>query len=254
MAKGQKLMLRTRLESHFATSKVAAGRIGTPALRGKWSIFATAAGSALAMATSSAASIIYSGPENITASEAGPASGSSVKNLSIDGANFRLLAHYGMSNRNIGLLRLSALSNASVGHNNSGGIQRLSSGQKISVGGPPWASQGRLRSVFKNGHGWSGSGGTFASGQTDFAGFRIKAGAGPFDFDYGWIRLVVHDNGNGYPASVTAIDWAYNDSLGQSINAGEGAPSTPEPGTLSLALLAGGAAGVMAWRRRRAQV
>ena len=51
---------------------------------------------------------------------------------------------------------------------------------------------------------------------------------------------------------MTVIDWAYNDVADALINAGEGAPAVvPEPSTMTMALLAAGSVGVLAWRRRR---
>lgn len=61
---------------------------------------------------------------------------------------------------------------------------------------------------------------------------------------FGWIRVDV-DSAN---ASFTIKDWAYETEPGVSINAGQ----VPEPGTLGL--LAAGAAGVAAMRKRRKQV
>ncbi|HEX4133616.1 MAG TPA: PEP-CTERM sorting domain-containing protein [Bryobacteraceae bacterium] len=56
---------------------------------------------------------------------------------------------------------------------------------------------------------------------------------------------------DGLVNSLTAIDWAYQTD-GSAILAGDtGIPSTPEPSTAALALLAMGAAGVAALRRRR---
>lgn len=212
-----------------------------------WPAFATTAGAALALSTGASAGMIYSGPENITATAGGPAAGTSVQNLDIGGVNFQLEAKFLTAGPQASV-RLANVSHGSVGHNSAGGILKLASGGGIGVAGPAWQSQGALQ--FKNG---GGSGGSWMSGQSGFAAIRFKAGTGPFDFDYGWIRLVVSDNLGGYPASVTALDWAYNDSLGMAVTAGEGMPSTPEPGTMALMILASGAAGVTALRRHRAK-
>jgi hypothetical protein len=93
--------------------------------------------------------------------------------------------------------------------------------------------------------------GRFRLGQPYFAGIRLSTGGG--NFDYGWIQLEVNGT-NGLPDSVTAIDWAYNEVPGQPIETGQGEPApTPEPGGRSLALLAAGCLGVLAWRKRRVQ-
>jgi MYXO-CTERM domain-containing protein len=63
----------------------------------------------------------------------------------------------------------------------------------------------------------------------------------------GWIRLEWTDMDN--TETLTAIDWAYNDTPGASILTGQGIPApTPEP---SRALLALAGLGAMALRRRR---
>ncbi|HEV2446441.1 MAG TPA: PEP-CTERM sorting domain-containing protein [Candidatus Sulfopaludibacter sp.] len=77
--------------------------------------------------------------------------------------------------------------------------------------------------------------------------------------DNGWLRIRVRDlNNDGVPDTVTLIDYAYN-NLGRyrgiypgiaAIRAGVGVPG-PEPGSASMMLLAAGAAGVVAWKRRR---
>jgi hypothetical protein len=75
---------------------------------------------------------------------------------------------------------------------------------------------------------------------TGFIGLRFNTGSGT---EYGWARVTM----DGSPGNTfTLVDYAYGD-VGQSINAGQTA--VPEPG--SLALLALGGAGLVAWRKRR---
>lgn len=98
-----------------------------------------------------------------------------------------------------------------------------------------------------------------AFGADGLFGFQLGGG------NYGWIRLRIDDialnqnfkdlfngalqNGVGFADKVTAIDWAYEDS-GATIAAGAtGATGVPAPA--SLALLAAGAVGVGAFRRRK---
>jgi len=76
----------------------------------------------------------------------------------------------------------------------------------------------------------------------------------PQNANFGWARLEWQNAANGYPGSVTLIDYAYNDVLGAPINAGQVSDtSTPEPDSKAMGLLVAGAAGVLAWRRRRKQ-
>jgi hypothetical protein len=84
--------------------------------------------------------------------------------------------------------------------------------------------------------------GRWNASENAFAGVRFQIGGADH---FAWIRLHVGDT-DGIPSSLTAIDWAYESEAGQGIKAGE----IPEPSTL--ALLATGAAGLLAWRRRRA--
>ena len=63
---------------------------------------------------------------------------------------------------------------------------------------------------------------------------------------YGWIRITGGATA-GFPATI--VDWAYDDS-GAGILTGAGI--VPEPSSLALGCLAAGAAGLMAWRRRKA--
>ena len=124
-------------------------------------------------------------------------------------------------------------------------VRNLASGAAISAG------QGFGHATFpflrrKNNFSFTGQ---FLNGQSGFAGIEFKEGG---NTHYGWIRLhatIGPDNA----VTETAVDWAYNTVAGQEILAGQGVP-TPEPGTTSMALLAAGAAGLLALRKRRKQL
>ncbi|MGA2052313.1 MAG: hypothetical protein ABSH19_03270 [Opitutales bacterium] len=64
-------------------------------------------------------------------------------------------------------------------------------------------------------------------------------------YHYGWANITISSTGQG----VTINDWAYNSIAGQSIQAGQ----VPEPSqaAIGLGLLALGAAGVSAYKRRK---
>jgi hypothetical protein len=57
---------------------------------------------------------------------------------------------------------------------------------------------------------------------------------------------------NGFPTSLTLLGWAYDETPGEAIAAGDtGVSSVPEPSTGLMALLATGCVGVAAWRKCR---
>jgi hypothetical protein len=75
-----------------------------------------------------------------------------------------------------------------------------------------------------------------------FVGLKFNVGA---DTHYGWFRVGAEMSG----PSARVYDWAYESTPDTAITAGAGAPEVPEPSTF--ALLALGAAGITALKRRR---
>ncbi|MGA2052311.1 MAG: hypothetical protein ABSH19_03260 [Opitutales bacterium] len=75
-------------------------------------------------------------------------------------------------------------------------------------------------------------------------GFRFTEGGNTY---YGWANITISTSG------VTFNEWGYNADPGAAIPAGEDAGPVPEPAQSSagLGLLALGAAGVSAYKRRR---
>lgn len=91
------------------------------------------------------------------------------------------------------------------------------------------------------------SSGTFSGGGastnltlngTSLVGFRFNVGTATH---YGWFRIALAGTYGGQPRSI--VDWAYNSTAGESINAG----AIPAPGALALL----GLAGLAGSRRRR---
>ena len=82
----------------------------------------------------------------------------------------------------------------------------------------------------------------FQIGTAGIIGFVFETTVGGPDF-YGWAKVVINNAGAG-----SIIDWAYDNTPGTSIQAGQIAP-VPEPATLAVGLLCIGA-GIA--RRRRA--
>jgi PEP-CTERM motif-containing protein len=89
--------------------------------------------------------------------------------------------------------------------------------------------------------------GQWSAGGTGYIGFKFVAANG--QTDYGWMRVSLDPTRfQDQMVSATVIDWAYNNT-GGAILAGQ----IPEPSSLALALLGGGAVGLALWRQHRAR-
>lgn len=214
----------------------------------KWGIYAAATGATLAMASSADASIIYGGAY---------VSASITPNASFDFATapFQIGSH--KVEIGIGEIRSSnqfsifaALRGIGPGPALFADMGRSSLinfglGQSVLQASGFASRYGIARAIGSSGFGRA-SFGNFASGQTGLAGFILQNGSSNFNF--GWIQIKVSDPTSvGYMTEIQALGWAYNDTPFAPIAAGV----TPEPSTAALALLASGAAGLLAWRRRR---
>jgi hypothetical protein len=236
--------LKSQLEDYSAAAKAGATKATLRQRMGNWPVYAAATGSALAMTTSASAGIIYSGrPAIITSTGTHHHASTTVnlQSLSIHLYIFQDLSHAHAP----GLVaRASA---KPLGGANLGGMKNLVSGAVISSRASGFTSgQGVMKSIHATDHGVS-SFGNWAAGVPGFEGFRFAAAHG--QTDYGWAELEYGIEGDGIQDSVTLLGLAYDDT-GGSITAGEMAP-TPEPGTAGMMLLALGAAGVTALRKRK---
>jgi hypothetical protein len=87
--------------------------------------------------------------------------------------------------------------------------------------------------------------GQFQAPGQGYVGFKFNTGAGE---QYGWVRVRM----NGYPNnSFAVVDYAYGDP-GEVVKAGQKRSRSSSPDLESLGALAFGAAGLLAWRRWRA--
>jgi hypothetical protein len=212
-------------------------RLTQPAFFGS----AAATGALFALQHHADAAIIYSGPQNITATFAGNfGHGSQVVTF---GPSPFDLSVARMPNGAYVIGQAAVVFTAGgVLLNGSRNLKKLAAGAVISGAqfGTGGASVGFLR-VFHNGNPVFG---TWASAQTGFAAVLGNDG------DFGWLRLKwTNTDGNPDPNTLTLVDSAYNDVPGQSIQAGQ-TSATPEPSSAALLALAG--AGAAALRRRRA--
>ncbi len=266
--------------------KAYAATVQTPAIANvlkrsaeRWSIYAAVTSAALAMASNASASIIYSGIINVTAAAPTPGlnhytvatAGVPLKNASggllspsffFDEINLRAhssgndtkgVKHYVQ----VGLAFIGAPNVRFLAH--SGAVRQFSLGAVISgVGNTATVARkngfvtGTLPLAARASYRTAAAGtGTVQGGwpRTEgFAAFSFNPGSGT---DYGWVRLrftVGNDDGVN---SLTAIEWAYQNDGSAILTGDTGIPGAPEPSTAALMVLAAGAAGVGALRKRR---
>lgn len=262
--KKRKIHLETRMEQYAATAQAQIVRRHTI---GELAGYAAAVGAGFALASTADAAIVYSGALNHSVSI--PPSVNSSDNVTslanIDG--IKVSGHVALQSSNpngqkyslggtvnhIGIANIGAnsgmkLLGPSINKYHVSG-HRLAKSSLISSG----AQFGAVNAGWANAVQTSGAGGVtsasrgfFLPGNAGFAGFKLPNG------DLGWIQLQV-DSSGGFPDKLTLIDWAYNDIRGASILAGQtSGPTRTVPDPSSLALLAAGALGLVAFRRRKA--
>ena len=240
--------------------------------------YAAATASALSLAGGAEAATIYSGLQNIVLEPYRFSASTFVGlELDLDGAfgndlglgiyiasSFSFSAGYGSGiyARFRGAARVDqrfGLPNgAGILQGTATGARRLSSGETISsgagdfvLGAPPMNRYNLIRSTSGTVmNTFSSVAGTWAGSTTGFLGIALQRGG---DTHYGWVRLQLEDRGgspsqapDGASDKLTVVDWAWNSVPGAPIVAGV---LVPEPSTLQL--LAVGALGTQAFRKRR---
>jgi hypothetical protein len=254
--------LDRRLTAYFVTLRSSGLAETLRRSAGNWQFYAAVTGSALAMTTNASAGVIYSGIQNISAGPIASAANpgdtfDSYKQILVRNGSNAIKGQFsfgpyqkfdsggfldGDANLNMGSKAEILITNANFK------VKKLASGNNISnLAGGIWeGGTNHIASQHKgpgtNSHpGWSAN-------QFGFAGFRISTVS--HGLDYGWVRLEFTTGTNGATNGVLVEDWAFNTTPGALITAGQEVPSVPEPATGALALLALGAAGVTALRRK----
>jgi hypothetical protein len=234
--------MRSELMQELETYAVQTGQTKSPARLGMIPAFATAAGAALAMTTSADAGIIYSGIQNVsleTSAHHSKTQGLDIKNPGGATASLNLLVRQGAPPAHF--LELGGVAGKASVLETGHLLKRFNSGSRIS------GAQGGGGFINSRPIAAKPSRGQFAPGVTGFAGFVLNGN------EDGWIKLKWEFVSG--KVELTVISWAYNNTPGGTINAGQTGGSVqtgsvPEPSSLSLALLAAGAAGVLALRKR----
>jgi hypothetical protein len=221
----------------------------------RWLAYATAgATSAFAAANSADGAIHYSGlinewighyhHEEFRLDQKGDSFG--LKHYQIWSGGYGGTARFGM-------FGLAGAAFAGVYHSCSGNntqaafVSNLKRGQLISnqrflgrQSGLVWASW-----AFECGTGGFSYNGQFVDDQTGYIGFKFNNGSGD---QYGWARIAM----KGDDHAVKLIDYAYGD-VGDRVKVGQTRTNDMVPDKGSLAALALGAAGLVAWRKNRSR-
>ena len=210
---------------------------------GKLLSYTAAASSAFVFSATADAAVIYSGVQNL--------SSDNVVDINSDGTNdfaFTISSFNGFST--YAGAYLNPLAGAEFIKTGAFDVKKLASGSSISAGANFLDVEGAFRYVVIDSVGdvfeeadWQGA--VAPNTTSGFAGVKINDNGTDI---FGWLRFSVENSPlDGTPVKVTLIDWAYEDT-GAAILAGQ-TSAVPLPG--SLGLLAMGASGIAAFRRRK---
>jgi hypothetical protein len=215
-----------------------------------WSAYAAATGAALALSTNADAEIYFSGPVD----------------LIVSAGSTKALPLHTAGSAELRVLHINSIAAQEqdwsvrffTGRGRGNGMRFLGSGGYMrqyafgqAIGGQV-TNPGTVRKVVGPSSGAATSTrGAFGPGPVDgFVGVKLSGDR------LGWIQIKVTPNSGGYPDQVEVIDFAYNETGGGPIDAGQtsdNTSATPEPGMAALGLLASGAVGLLALRRNRRQ-
>lgn len=259
MTASKRVELDNRLNDYSALTRVAAATKKARGAAGNWPVYAAAVGSALAMGTNANASIIYCGSSNnyCEASSQHPvvtatANGPDIHVPLLLSASHQIILDVSPENFGVSALATVFAAKVKIFNSTANSAFALNMAPGAEIGGSVLAAnhailgaQGLLNQASTGGSAF----GNFNAGVQGILGVQLDSVSG--NTDYGWIRVEFTDQGS-LPHTLSLIDWAVNETPGQAIQAGEtGVSAAPEPGTMGLGLLAAGAAGVEALRRRR---
>jgi len=213
-----------------------------------WKTYAAAAGAKLAMATNASADIVNSGLVDVTVSIPSSGDHTSMKPFTVAGYG-ALLVVGNISNTKdrkaiAGMIGSFGVRASFFPLGGTPFLYRYNTGQNIT--GTDHVPGGYLRGAAGRPGTVTATIGSFGpETATGFVGFKLRDG------DLGWMQVKVSST-NGFPDEAEVIDYAYNSVPGGAVAAGQ--TTVPEPSAAALGLLTIGAAGLLAWRRRRAEV
>ena len=212
---------------------------------GKWLGYTAAASSAFVFSAAADAAVVYSGIQNIGLDTPVDINNDGTNDFVFTISSFNGFSSYGYAN-------LNPLAGAQFIKTNAFDVKKLASGSTISAGAGVFLDiEGTFRYTVIDSIGnffeqapWPGA--VPPATSSGFAGAKINANGTDI---YAWLRFSIENRAsNGFPVNVTLIDWAYEDSGAPIVAGNKGV--VPLPG--SLGLLAMGATGLAAFRRRKA--